>query len=146
MLSFPCILALLSLVDSPVPGTEGTAGMTAEQTQLLIWGVLVAAFSVVLNLIGVIFAGIRALRRNPPLHETFATKVELDELAERLDKLDTSIEERLKEIFESLRGINRSLGRVEGIETAIRSSQENTSSRFTEISSRLTEIERSLRK
>jgi tetrahydromethanopterin S-methyltransferase subunit G len=151
MLPFPPCLAVLA--ESPIPGT---GGITADQAQLIGWGIAGVIFVATLQLLGFCLTAYKTFQKSPPLHETYATKDEVRQavtgmrdqftaLSARIEKVDGGIDEKLEEIFEALRGINRSLGRVEGIEKSTELLEQGNSRRFNEISTRLQSIEEKLR-
>lgn len=109
----PPIFALLLLAVSPIPGTDA---ITNDQAQLITWGIAGVILVICMQALSLVFAGVKAMRRTPPLHETYATKVDLKTVSERLEKIETSTNASLNEIFRELRTIGHSLGRLEGKE------------------------------
>ncbi len=138
------LLPLLGALDV-IPGTSPAA--TTDQAQLIVWGVVSVILNTALSALAVIFSGLRVFRRTPPLHETFATKKELEDLTERVDAKERGLatridgkEKDLTEIFRELRTISKALGHLEGLEKLIEANQKSADARFRQIDERLKEI------
>lgn len=132
----PPLFALLTLAAySPVPGSDG--GVTNDQAQLISWGIAGVILVIAMQLLSLVFAGIKATKRTPPLHETYATKVEAAALDARITKAEARSDANLKEIFDELRTIHRSLGRVEALEGSVKSMHQDTNERLKELNTRL---------
>lgn len=151
----PLFLASLFAVADVIPGTAN--GITADQAQLIVYGIAGAIFGAVLQLFGFILIAYKTFQKSPPLHETYATKEEVDKavsglkgelstLSGRIEDVDGGGDDKLKEIFQTLRTIERAVGRVEGIEQANAKIEAQNLERFKEISNRLSAIENSMRK
>ena len=130
----PPIFALLYLSAAPIPGVDAVTG---DQARLITWGIAGVILVILMQAANLVFAGIKSMRRTPPLHETFATKIEANALSERIAKSEAKADACLKEIFDELRTIHRSLGRVESIDTMVKSMHEDTNERLKEINARL---------
>jgi len=89
-----------------------------DSMQVLVYGAVVGGAILVVNLVNSVLQIVRHFKKNPPIHETFATKGELKQLRDDTKQGLRSLREEnnlnFKEIFDSLRGIERSLGRLEG--------------------------------
>ena len=132
----PIFAYFLFSVASVVPSTQPD-GISNDQAQLITWGIAGVILVIVMQLLSLVFAGIKSLRRTPPLHETFATKVEAAILSDRIAKSEARSDAALKEIFDELRTIHRSIGKVEGLEGMIESMHADTNERLKEINARI---------
>lgn len=128
--------ALFSLFASVIPGTLPSA-VNHDQAQLITWGVAGVILVIAMQALSLVFTGVRAMRRTPPLHETFATKAEAAALSDRIAKSEARSDASLKEIFDELRTIHRSLGRVEALEGSVKSMHQDTNERLGELNARL---------
>lgn len=130
----PPIFALLVAYSPVIPGTDP---VSSDQAQLITWGIAGVILVILMQLLSLVFAGVKAMRRTPPLHETYATKGDLSALSDRIAKSEARSDANLKEIFDELRTIHRSLGRVEALEGTVKSMHEDTNQRLKDITARL---------
>ena len=126
-------LAILAAYP-PVPGSDG---INSDQAQLLTWGIAGVILVICMQALSLVFAGVKAMRKTPPLHETYATKSEAAALSARIAASEARSDANLKEIFDELRTIHRSLGRVEALEGSVKSMHQDTNERLKELNARL---------
>lgn len=151
----PHLPTLIASLFAVIPGTTPD-GITADQAQLIGYGIAGVIFVAALQLLGFVLTAYKTFQKSPPLHETYATKEEvhravsgmkseLSTLSGRIGEIDGGIDDKLKEIGLTLRTIERALGRVEGIEQSSATLEKQNLDRFNEISKRLASIEESMR-
>lgn len=121
-----------ALLASSLPAYLSEIPITSDQVQLLIWVILAAVVVGGIGSIKGVLDIIRFFRGDPPAAQRFASKEDLAAALEEIQAVEertarslgelkaVAVRERaesretLKEIFDRLEGMNRSLGRIEG--------------------------------